>query len=30
KWNPEFENIIQDAIDDPRYHVVTSMLDSEV
>ncbi|EDM44061.1 sulfate permease (SulP) [unidentified eubacterium SCB49] len=30
KWNPEFKTIIQDAIDDPRYHVVTSMLDSEV
>jgi SulP family sulfate permease len=30
KWNPEFGSIIQDAIDDPRYHVVTSMLDSEV
>lgn len=30
KWNPEFDSIIQDAIDDPRYHVVTSMMDSEV
>ena len=30
KWNPEFENIIEDAIDDPRYHVVTDMMDSEV
>ncbi len=30
KWNPEFNDIIKEAIDDPRYHVVTSMLDSEV
>lgn len=30
KWNPEFETIIQDAIDDPRYHVVTDMMDAEV
>lgn len=30
KWNPEFNTIIQDAIDDPRYHVVTDMMDSEV
>lgn len=30
KWNPEFSGIIQDAIDDPRYHVVTDMMDSEV
>lgn len=30
KWDPEFESIIQDAIDDPRYYVVTDMLDSEV
>ncbi|QIE58180.1 SulP family inorganic anion transporter [Rasiella rasia] len=30
KWNPEFSTIIQDAIDDPRYHVVTDMMDSEV
>ena len=30
KWNPEFETIIQDAIDDPRYHVVTDMMDTEV
>ena len=30
KWNPEFETIIQEAIDDPRYYVVTDMLDSEV
>ena len=30
KWNPEFESIIQDNIDDPRYYVVTDMMDSEV
>ncbi|MDX1462322.1 MAG: SulP family inorganic anion transporter [Marinirhabdus sp.] len=30
KWNPEFDTIIQDAIDDPRYHVVTDMMDAEV
>jgi sulfate permease, SulP family len=30
KWNPEFSTIIQDAIDDPRYHVVTDMMDAEV
>ncbi|MBL4662519.1 MAG: SulP family inorganic anion transporter [Flavobacteriaceae bacterium] len=30
KWDPEFENIIQDNIDDPRYYVVTDMMDSEV
>ena len=30
KWDPEFKTIIQDAIDDPRYHVVTDMMDSEV
>ena len=30
KWNPEFKNIIKDAIDDPRYHVVTDMMDAEV
>jgi len=30
KWDPEFETIIQDAIDDPRYYVVTNMMDSEV
>ncbi|WP_432410352.1 SulP family inorganic anion transporter [Rasiella sp. SM2506] len=30
KWNPEFNTIIQDAIDDPRYHVVTDMMDAEV
>ena len=30
KWSPEFETIIQNNIDDPRYYVVTDMLDSEV
>ncbi|MFT6137944.1 MAG: SulP family sulfate permease [Salibacteraceae bacterium] len=30
KWSPEFETIIQDAIDDPRYYVVTDMMDAEV
>ena len=30
KWNPEFETIIENAIDDPRYHVVTDLLDAEV
>ena len=30
KWNPEFETIIERNIDDPRYYVVTDMMDSEV
>lgn len=30
KWNPDFKAIIKDAIDDPRYHVVTDMMDAEV
>jgi SulP family sulfate permease len=30
KWNPEFKTIIKDAIDDPRYHVVTDMMDAEI
>ena len=30
KANPEFENIIETSIEDPRYHVVTDLLDSEV
>ena len=30
KWNPEFKTIIKDAIDDPRYRVVTDMMDAEV
>jgi SulP family sulfate permease len=29
KWNPEFETIIEDSIEDPRYYVVTDTLDSE-
>ncbi len=30
KWDPEFDTIIQNNIDDPRYYVVTDMMDSEV
>ncbi len=30
KRNPEFKNVIHDAIDDPRYYVVTDMMDSDV
>jgi len=30
KWNPEFETVIEEQIDDPRYYVVTDTLDSEV
>jgi SulP family sulfate permease len=30
KWNPEFESIISESIEDPRYHVATDLLDSEV
>ena len=30
KANPKFETIIETAIDDPRYHVVTDLMDSEV
>lgn len=30
KWNPEFETLIEASIEDPRYHVVTDMLDKEV
>ncbi|MEL6810804.1 MAG: SulP family inorganic anion transporter [Bacteroidota bacterium] len=30
KWNPDFDDIIKDSIDDPRYYVVTNMMDSEV
>lgn len=30
KWNPEFETIIEEAIDDPRYYVVTDVMDSEI
>ncbi|MGV6829817.1 MAG: hypothetical protein ACWA45_10535 [Flavobacteriales bacterium] len=28
--NPKFENTIKTSIEDPRYHVVTNLLDSEV
>jgi SulP family sulfate permease len=30
KWNPEFETIIEEAVDDPRYYVVTDILDRDV
>ena len=30
KWDADFENVIEEAIDDPRYYVVTDILDSEV
>ncbi len=30
KANPQFEDIIETSIEDPRYHVVTDLLDSEV
>jgi SulP family sulfate permease len=30
KANPNFENIIETSIEDPRYHVVTDMLDNDV
>lgn len=30
KRNPEFSTIIESSIDDPRYYVVTSLVDSEV
>ncbi|MBT0609040.1 SulP family inorganic anion transporter [Aequorivita echinoideorum] len=30
KWNPEFETIIENSVEDPRYYVVTDTLDSEV
>ena len=30
KNNPEFGDIIEASIDDPRYHVVTNLLDHEV
>ncbi len=29
KWNPEFETIIEESIEDPRYYVVTDTLDAE-
>ena len=30
KANPKFSTVIEESIDDPRYHVVTDLLDSEV
>ncbi|GGG11123.1 sodium-independent anion transporter [Dokdonia pacifica] len=30
KANPKFEQVIATAVDDPRYHVVTDLLDTEV
>jgi SulP family sulfate permease len=30
KRNPEFETVIEESIDDPRYHVVTDLMDAEV
>lgn len=30
KANPKFETVIETAVDDPRYHVVTDLLDTEV
>lgn len=30
KANPNFSNVIENSIDDPRYHVVTDIMDSEV
>jgi len=30
KANPKFETVIETAIDDPRYHVVTDLMDAEV
>ena len=30
KANPKFTSVIEESIDDPRYHVVTDLLDSEV
>ncbi|MFT5893070.1 MAG: SulP family sulfate permease [Dokdonia sp.] len=30
KANPKFEQVIESAVDDPRYHVVTDLLDTEV
>ncbi|MCG2431718.1 SulP family inorganic anion transporter [Aequorivita xiaoshiensis] len=29
KWNPEFETIIKNSVEDPRYYVVTDTLDAE-
>lgn len=30
KWNPEFDRYIKDSVDDPRYYVVTDLMDAEV
>ena len=30
KANPKFEKVIETSIDDPRYHVVTDMMDNEI
>ena len=30
KANPKFDEIIESSIEDPRYHVVTDLLDSDV
>lgn len=30
KWDPEFSDVIDEQIDDPRYYVVTDTLDNEV
>lgn len=30
KWNPEFETIIENSIEDPRYYVVSDLMDSDV
>jgi SulP family sulfate permease len=30
KANPGFDDVIESAIDDPRYHVVSDLMDSEV
>ncbi|HLV92774.1 MAG TPA: SulP family inorganic anion transporter [Aequorivita sp.] len=30
KWNPEFETIIENSVEDPRYYVVTDTLDAEI
>jgi SulP family sulfate permease len=30
KANPKFNEIIETSIEDPRYHVVTDLLDSDV
>ncbi|NNE55895.1 MAG: sodium-independent anion transporter, partial [Flavobacteriales bacterium] len=30
KRNPQFDSVIRSSVEDPRYHVVTDMMDSEV